>query len=158
LVPVEANQRHAISFHYYDPYPFGQYESRSNWGTQEDRDKIDGEFKQLYDKFVANGVAVIAGECGVVLKLYANMESGSERDAKREEARLSRREWLSFVYGTAKKYQMPAVYWENGVTTDPSATDIKEKFGLFIRRDGTANSDESRELINLMINATKQEQ
>ena len=151
-----ASLRQAVSFHYYDPYPFGQQETNwqgvptSTWGSQTERNIIDTHLKQLNDEYINRGIAVIMGECGVVLKLY-NSLSEPERTTRREEARLSRREYLPFLFSTAKKYNISPVFWENGVTTGNG-----EKFGLFNRRTGAPNDDEETQwLINAMIDAVK---
>jgi len=70
--------------------------------------------------------------------------------AREEQARLSRREYLPFVFGTAKKFGIVPLYWDNGSTRGTG-----EKFGLFDRRTGLPNSEESDTLIKLMINAVK---
>jgi endoglucanase len=133
-----------VSFHYYDPYEFGIEGRQSSWGTSADKQKIVNDFAAVKVKYIDNNIAVIMGECGAVLQLYPNDSS------KEQQARQSRREYLPYVFGTAKQYGLVPVYWDNG-----SVRGNGEKFGLFDRRTGQPNSEESNNLIKLMINAVK---
>ena len=133
-----------VSFHYYDPYEFGIQGSKPSWGSPADKQKVDADFAPVKAKFVDNNVPVIIGECGAVMQLYP------DDPAKEQQARQSRREYMPYVFGAAKKYGMVPVYWDNG-----GVTGTGEKFGLIDRRNGKPNSPESDTLIKLMINAVK---
>ena len=133
-----------VSFHYYDPYEFGIQGSRVSWGTPADKQRVESDFAPLKEKFIDKNIPVIMGECGAVLQLY------SDDPAKEQQARQSRREYLPHIFGTAKKYGIVPIYWDNG-----SVRGNGEKFGLIDRRSGQPNSSESDTLIKLMISAVK---
>ncbi|MDR0442504.1 MAG: glycoside hydrolase family 5 protein [Treponema sp.] len=136
--------RQLVTFHYYDPYQFGIEGSRANWGSDADKATLDGDFAPFKEQFVDKGIPVIIGECGAVLQLYPD-------NPEREElARKSRLDYFSGVFGTAKKYGLVPVYWDNGATTGKG-----EKFGLFNRNNGQPNSPDSEALIKAMINAVR---
>ena len=139
-----AEGRLILSFHYYTPHELAMNGSRSTWGTDDDRQRVDNDFAPFKSAFVEKNIPVIIGECGAVLQLYPN-------DAAREtQARQSRAEYISYVFSTAKKYGLVPVYWDNG-----SIRGSGEKFGLFDRRTGQLNSPDSEALIKLMISAAK---
>ncbi|MDR0302263.1 MAG: glycoside hydrolase family 5 protein [Treponema sp.] len=139
-----ASDKLIVSFHYYDPHDFGIGGSRISWGTVADKQKTETDFAPFKEKFVDNNIPVIIGECGAVMQLYPN------DPAKEQQARQSRREYLPHIYGTAKKYGLIPIYWDNG-----SVIGNGEKFGLIDRRNGQPNSPESDTLIKAMINAVK---
>jgi endoglucanase len=136
--------RQILTFHYYDPYQFGIQGTQANWGTEADKKKTDDDFKPFKERFVDQNVPVIIGECGAVLQLYPNNPD------REETARQSRREYMQHIYGTAKKYGIVPIYWDNG-----GITGTGEKFGLFARRTGAFNSPESELLVKAMINAVR---
>jgi endoglucanase len=145
MLPTDtADNRLIVSFHYYDPYQFGIEGTRSAWGSPSDKQKVDDDFAPFKQQFIDKNIQVIVGECGAVLQLYPDNRE------KEIEAARSRREYLPHVFGTAKKYGMVPLYWDNGLVRGNG-----EKFGLFDRRTGQPNSPESDTLIKLMINAVK---
>jgi len=133
-----------VSFHYYDPYEFGIAGTRSEWGTDADRQKVDKDFAPFKAKFIDNNIPVVIGESGAVRQLYP-----ADKD-KEDKVRQTRLDYLSFVYSKAKEYGLVPVYWDNGSTTGNG-----EKFGLFNRGTGQPNSDESAAVISAMIDAVK---
>ena len=133
-----------LSFHYYAPHELSIDGSRSAWGTDADRQRVDSDFAPFKSAFVEKNIPVIIGECGAVLQLYPN-------DTAREtQARQSRADYISYVFGAAKKYGLVPVYWDNG-----SIRGNGEKFGLLDRRTGQPNSPDSEALIKLMISAVR---
>jgi len=140
----KASGKVIVSFHYYDPYEFGIQGSRISWGAPADKQKTENDFAPLKEKFIDKNIPVIVGECGAVLQLYP------DDPAKEQQARQSRREYLPHIFGTAKKYGLVPIYWDNG-----SVTGNGEKFGLIDRETGKPNSQESDTLIKLMINAVR---
>ena len=140
----KASDKLIVSFHYYDPYEFGIQGSRTSWGTPADKQKTENDFAPLKEKFIDKNIPVIMGECGAGLQLYP------DDPAKEQQARQSRREYLAYVFGAAKKYGLVPVYWDNG-----SIRGNGEKFGLLDRLSGKPNSPESDTLIKLMISAVK---
>jgi len=133
-----------LSFHYYAPSEFSINGRRSAWGTEADRRVIDEDFAPFKSAFIDKNIPVIIGECGAVLQLYPNDQ------AREAQARQSRADYNAHVFGTAKKYGLVPIYWDNGTTTGNG-----EKFGLFDRRTGQPNSPNSDALIKLMINAVR---
>jgi endoglucanase len=136
--------RQVVSFHYYDPSDFGITGRQSSWGTDSDKQKVDGDFAPFKPKFTDNRIPVIIGETGAVRQLYP-LDS-----AKEANARKSRLDYLSHIFATAKKYGLVPIYWDNGVTTGNG-----EKFGLLNRNTGQPNSDESKACIEAMIKAVR---
>jgi endoglucanase len=145
MMPTDtADNKLIVSFHYYDPYQFGIEGTRSAWGSSSDRQRVDNDFAPFKQQYIDKNIQVIVGECGAVLQLYPNNPD------KEAEAAHSRREYLPHVFGTANKYGMIPLYWDNGLVRGNG-----EKFGLLDRRTGQPNSPESDALIKLMINAVK---
>jgi len=145
LLPNDPSQgRLILSFHYYAPYEFSINGSRSAWGTDADKQRVDSDFAPFKSAYIDKNIPVIIGECGAVLQLYPNDQ------AKETQARQSRAEYNSHVFGTAKKYGLVPIYWDNG-----SIRGNGEKFGLFDRRTGQPNSPDSDALIKLMISAVR---
>jgi len=140
------NGRQIVTFHYYDSSEFGDDNGIDiDWkGTQEQKNSINDLFGKFKTEFIDKNIPVVIGECGAVMQLYPS------DPAKEQQARQSRREYLPHVFGTAKKYGMVPLYWDNGAVTGDG-----EKFGLFDRRNGQPNSSESELLIKMMINAVK---
>lgn len=62
----------AVSCHYYEPPTFcvapinSSWGYDADWGTADDRTKLENHFNQLKTKFLDNGVPVIIGEYGVL--------------------------------------------------------------------------------------------
>jgi endoglucanase len=139
-----APSKQIVSFHYYDPYEFGIAGTRSRWGTDAEKQQTDKDFAPFKERFIDKNIPVIIGECGAVLQLYPGNQ------AREDEARESRRGYLSWVFSTAKKYNLVPIYWDNGGITGGG-----EKFGLFDRRTGQPASDEAAVMISTMINAVK---
>ena len=133
-----------VTFHYYDPNEFSINGKRSAWGTDGDKQKVDSDFAPFKRVFIDNNIPVIIGETGAVLQLHPN-DKGVEA-----QARQSRINYFTSIFVTAKKYGLVPIYWDNGVTSGNG-----EKFGLFDRRTGQANSADSSTLINIMINSVK---
>jgi endoglucanase len=133
-----------VTFHYYDPYEFSIVGKYPAWGTDGDKQKTDNDFAPFKRIFIDNNIPVIIGEIGAALQLYPN-DKGVET-----QARQSRYNYIQHVFVTAKKYGLVPIYWDNGVTSGNG-----EKFGLFDRRTGQANSADSSALINVMINSVK---
>ncbi|MDR0503037.1 MAG: glycoside hydrolase family 5 protein [Treponema sp.] len=130
-----------LSFHYYAPYEFTIRGSRSSWGTDAEKQKVESDFAPFKEKYLDKNIPVIIGECGAVLQLYPN------DSAKEDQARKSRLDYISHIFSAAKKHGLIPVYWDNGSTRGGG-----EKFGLFDRRTGQPNSPDSEALIKLMVN------
>jgi endoglucanase len=139
-----AEDRLILSFHYYDPHQFAIAGTRAEWGTEQDRLRVENDFAPFRERFLDKNIPVIIGESGAVLQLHP------DNPQREEQARLSRREYISHVFTTAHRHGLVPIFWDNGSTTGGG-----EKFGLFNRNNGQPNSPESDALIKLMINAVK---
>ncbi|MDR2575801.1 MAG: glycoside hydrolase family 5 protein [Treponema sp.] len=137
LPPDSAPDRQIVTFHYYDPYEFGIAGTRSEWGSDSDKDRVVRDFAPFKSQFIDNKIPVIIGECGAVRQ-------------SSEKARQSRLDYLSWVFGRAKENGLVPIYWDNGVFSGNG-----EKFGLFSRSTGQPNSPESEACIKVMIEAVK---
>jgi len=145
LMPGDsAADRLLLSFHYYAPHEFTQSGSRSTWGTDADKQNIESDFAPFKERFIEKNIQVVIGECGAVLQLYP------DDPVKEKQAGQSRADYLSHVFGTAKKNGLVPMFWDNGSTSGNG-----EKFGLLDRKTGRPNSPDSDALIKMMINAVK---
>jgi endoglucanase len=143
-LPQDVPGRQIVTFHYYDPYEFGIAGTRSEWGSQADKNRVANDFAPFKSVYVESGIPVIIGECGAVRQLYT---ADKEKEDRARQARL---DYLSWVFGKARENSLVPIYWENGEFTGNG-----EKFGLFDRRDGKPNSAESEACIKAMIGAVK---
>jgi endoglucanase len=139
-----ALNRQVVTFHYYDPNEFGIESKRAEWGSDADKSKTANDFAPFKPRFIEKEIPVIIGETGAVRQLYPNDK------AKEDTARKARLDYLSWVFSKAKENGLVPIYWDNG-----AATGNGEKFGVFDRRTGQPNSDESKACIQAMINAVK---
>jgi len=130
-----APNRQIITFHYYDPYEFGIAGTRSEWGSDQDRNRVSSDFAPFKSVYIESKYPVIIGECGAV-------QQSSDKGKK------SRLDYLSWVFGKAKENGLVPIYWDNGAASN-------EKFGLFNRSNGQPNSAESEACIKAMIEAVK---
>ncbi len=53
-----------VSIHNYFPYELCLGENGKDWGSDADKLALDGELDRVYNKFIANGTAVVMGEWG----------------------------------------------------------------------------------------------
>jgi len=145
--------RQIVSFHYYRPDNVGLGEgtnrpARSDWGTTADKNAIDRAFQPFKAAFVDRNIPVIIGECGATRQVYTDA-------AKTAQAHQSRLAYLGHVFGTAKKYGLVPIYWDNGSTGNSRG----ETFGLFNHNTGEPygfpGTTEFKECIDAMINAVK---
>jgi endoglucanase len=142
--------RLVVTFHYYKPDGVGLgggngRPAESKWGTPLDRQEMDEAFKPFKSAYIDKGIPVIIGETGASVQAYPD---DPETNAQAHASRLA---YLSHLYGTAHKYGLVAVYWDNGRATPDQYNG--EGFGLFDRATGEPNSEISRECIETMINA-----
>jgi len=144
LPPDSVPDRQIVTFHYYDPYEFGIVGTRSEWGSDSDKNKVVRDFAPFKLKYIDNKIPVIIGEVGAVRQLYP------EDKAKEDKARQNRLDYLSWVFGKAKENGLVPIYWDNGAVSGSG-----EKFGLFNRSNGQPNSPESEACIKAMIDAIK---
>ena len=147
-----------VSVHYYDPWDYCGTEtgavyfwgeqgknfieennlptstiSKSNFGQE---DYLEGQMKKLQDTFVSKGVPVVMGEYGAIDKSYANADLSSVIASNRVY-------FTACVAGTAEKYGVVPVYWDNGANG-------KYGFGLFNRN---TNEQSQPEIVSAIIKA-----
>lgn len=132
-----AEKKIVIDFHYYRPDNVGLHGTNSNWGNTSDKNEVNAAFKPFYSNYIEKGIPVIMGECGAV------------KQSSDEGIRV-RKNYIAHVFATAKKYGIIPIYWDNGATTGGG-----EKFGIINRRTGGPNDEESREIIEAMMDAVK---
>nr|MDA3822673.1 cellulase family glycosylhydrolase [Bacteroidales bacterium] len=87
-----------ISIHTYFPYQFCLGGGDQTWGTSSDKTALDNELDKVYNKFIANGRAVVMGEWG----------SGNQNNAA---DRLRHAEY--YAQGCTERGFCP-VWWDNG--------------------------------------------
>ena len=143
--------RQVVTFHYYRPDNVGlgsTTSARFDWGNASDKNAVDSAFKPFKAAYIDRNIPVIIGECGATRQVYTDT-------AKLAQARASRLAYLSHVFGTAKKYGLVPVYWDNGSFGNRTS----ETFGLFDRATGQPYNfpatTEFKECIEAMINAVR---
>ncbi len=115
---VPDDPRAIVSIHAYSPYFFALANtdvagSTDKWGTESDKAQLKQELKMIYDKFIANDIAVIIGEFGAM-----NKENTEARTA-----------WAEYYIATAKSFNIRCVWWDNNLFKGTG-----EKFGLINRQ------------------------
>lgn len=138
--------RQIVTFHYYRPdeLGLGVKGGRYRWGSDADRKILNDDFAPFKSAYIDKRIPVIIGETGAVRQLYPD---DPEKEALAREARSN---YLAAVFSIAKNYGLVPLYWDNGNFTGKG-----ERFGLFDRRSGRPNSDESNACIQAMIGAVK---
>ncbi|MDE5577771.1 MAG: glycoside hydrolase family 5 protein [Oscillospiraceae bacterium] len=117
-----------VSIHAYTPYRFTYDSVGEVWNTAVFDDscawEIDNLFDSLNNTFVSKGIPVIITEYGSVSKMIDKdwYISNTDEVAK----------WASHYIGTAEKYGVPCVWWDNGYHDSGN-----ELFGIFNRRELT---------------------
>lgn len=108
------DSRIIVSVHMYSPYSFSMDQNATAaWGTAADKASLDAEFNAVYNKFVANGRAVVIGEMGTI-----NKNNTSAREAHAQ-----------YFAQSAKAKGMTAIWWDNNYTT----AWLSDTYGLFNR-------------------------
>lgn len=115
---VPDDPRAIVSIHAYSPYFFALANndvpgSTDKWGTDADKAQLKQEMKMIYDKFIANDIAVIIGEFGAM-----NKENTEARTA-----------WAEYYIATAKSFRIRCVWWDNNLVKGTG-----ERFGLIDRQ------------------------
>lgn len=115
---VPDDPRVIVSIHSYSPYFFALADESvqgqtTKWGSDSDEREMENTFKTLYNRFIANGNAVIIGEFGALNK-------------NNDESRVK---WAESYIRNAKKYKIRCVWWDNNLFQGEG-----EKFGLLDRQ------------------------
>lgn len=114
-LPVDVTpNRLLMEVHFYDPYNFTLNENSTitQWGatatdpaateTWANETYIDAQFQKMKTKFIDNGVGVILGEYGAIVRTDV---PGSE---------TYRLNYLHYVSNSARTHGIVPVYWDNG--------------------------------------------
>ena len=106
----------AVSIHSYAPWDFcGTDDTRSDWGSDADKQELDTNFQYLEDTFISKGVPVVIGEFGATNK-----------------SNTAYREKYAGIYASlARQFaaqDIPCVWWDNNCFGTGS-----ENFGIFNR-------------------------
>lgn len=143
--------RLAVEVHFYSPYNFSLMSEDASWGrmayfwgegyhhpTRTDRnsdwgdeDWMRSQLQRMKTKFVDNGVPVLLGEFGVILRKDYEDLTGSDYDLHV----ASRTYWNRYFVETANAMGVRPFYWDNGWTG-------RNAFALF-DRDTTAVVDQA---------------
>lgn len=128
-----AEKRLMVEVHFYDPYDFALQESGafktlwgkpfaggnvSSWGQE---NWVDDAFGRMKTQFVNQGIPVILGEYGAILR--TSLSVGQEMHVE------ARNYYLEYVTRVAVENGMVPFYWDNGHTGNNG-------FGLFKRSNG----------------------
>jgi len=113
------DDRVMVSVHSYTPYDLvlNTRSDRSTFdpGNPDDTRDIDALFDRLNKTFIEQGVAVVMGETGMILK------QGNIADRIR---------WADYYTSVAASVGIPCIWWDNGIRS----TTTNEAFGLMHRQ------------------------
>lgn len=133
-VPIDpAENRLMVEVHFYDPYDFTLQEGsgyKTQWGkpfaggnvsTWGQESWVNDVFGKMKTKFVNNGMPVILGEYGAMLR--SSLTTGLDKHVE------ARNYYIEYVTKAAVDNGMVPFYWDNGHTGNNG-------FGLFNRSTG----------------------
>ena len=110
-----ADNKLIVSVHAYTPYSFAlEMPGTDSFGTQSQKQEIVSFMNGLYDKYIKNGIPVVIGEFGAMVK-GDNLQS--------------RVDWTAFYAATAGARNLPVFWWDNNVFSGNG-----ERFGLLDRK------------------------
>ena len=113
-----ADNRIIVSVHAYTPYSFAlEMPGTSTFGTQAQKQEIVSFMNGLYDRYIKNGIPVVIGEFGAMVK-KDNLQD--------------RVDWTAFYAATASARNIPVFWWDNNVFSGNG-----ERFGLLDRKTCT---------------------
>lgn len=129
LMPTDVTEgRLMVEAHYYDPYEFALQENENitQWGknatdpsktaTWGGESHADWQFQKMKAKFIDNGVPVLIGEYGAIMK-------------KADENQIYLAYYLNYVTKSMERHGLVPFYWDNGYEGDYG-------FALFDRVNG----------------------
>ena len=116
VLPTDsADNKIIISAHAYTPYDFTLNQNGGNtFGAQNQKADIVNFMNGLYNKFIVNGIPVVIGEYGAMVK-GDNLQD--------------RVDWAAFYVASASARNLPCLYWDNNVFSGSG-----ERFGLLDRK------------------------
>jgi endoglucanase len=142
--------RQIVTFHYYDPEPFHNGVN-PEWGSPAEKAAVDNLFVRFKTTFIDRNIPVIIGEMGPK-RTSGKLDDGTNMSPLQiAAAKASRINWVEYVFAKAREVNMIPVYWDNGAYR--AAEYSRDQFGIINRTTGQPNSDESRELIQVMMTA-----
>ena len=110
-----AENKIIVSVHAYTPYSFAlEMPGTDSFGTQSQKQEIVSFMNGLYDKYIKNGIPVVIGEFGAMVK-GDNLQS--------------RVDWTAFYAATAGARNLPVFWWDNNVFSGNG-----QRFGLLDRK------------------------
>lgn len=102
-----------LSVHNYSPYDFAMNGGgTTTWGSDNDKNALNTELKDLYNRFVSKGIPVIIGEMGAT-----NKNNTAAREV-----------WAEYYIKQATSYGITCVVWDNNAVNVGA-----ENFGLLNR-------------------------
>jgi len=106
-----------VSLHGYVPYEFALSDEHDiAVFTDEHKKAIDNLFTRINKYFISKGIPVIMGECGA-------RKHGDDNESERAK-------WARYYTSKAREYNIPCVWWDNGIFVGDNKTEI---FGLLNR-------------------------
>ena len=116
VIPKDtADNKIILSVHAYTPYSFAlEMPGTASFGTTSQKQEIVSFMNNLYSRYVKNGVPVIIGEFGAMVK-GDNLQS--------------RVDFTAFYAATASARNIPVFWWDNGAFSGNG-----ERFGLLDRK------------------------
>ena len=118
VLPTDsADNRIIVSVHAYTPYEFALQQpgtSEFNLSYTTSTQSIVLFMNSLYNKYISNGIPVVIGEFGAMIK---------------NDNHQARVDWTSFYVATASARNLPVVWWDNNVFSGDG-----ERFGLLDRK------------------------
>ena len=116
VLPTDsADNKIIVSAHAYTPYDFTLNQNGGNtFGTQNQKADIVGFMNSLYNQYIVNGIPVVIGEYGAMVK-GNNLQD--------------RVDWAAFYVASASARNLPCLYWDNNVFSGNG-----ERFGLLDRK------------------------
>ena len=112
-VKIPEDTHIAVSIHSYAPWDFcGTEDTRSDWGSDADKQELDTNFQYLEDTFISKGVPVLLDEFGAVNKNNTSI----------------RAQYYAYYVKSAKAHGITCFVWDNGTESE---------FGLLNRKDLT---------------------
>ncbi len=116
ILPTDsAENKIIVSVHAYTPYDFAlNLKGGDKFYTQAQKVEIVSFMNSLYNQYVVNGIPVVIGEYGAMVK-GDNLQD--------------RVDWAAFYVATASARNMPCLYWDNNVFSGDG-----ERFGLLNRK------------------------
>jgi len=117
-----------VSIHNYFPYELCLGENGKDWGTDSDKMELDNEFDRIYNKFIANGIAVVLGEWG-------NLNHDNQEDRVRH---------ARYYAESCIQRGICPVWWDNGYDND---------FGIFDRNNLQWNQSD---IANAIVQSVKE--